>query len=128
MMVDEDDLFVAKLIIGSLLALGLFGFLVYWFFVRDPGPTPDPDVPPPQPPPQCSFEGQDTFNQKIVDAKGNLVLPDTLVDCSNCASYTYKDKDGCVPLGYDSTQVAAVCQAGFRNATGNWSVPPSKKC
>jgi hypothetical protein len=127
---DEDDVFMAKLVIGYVIFLGLFGFLLYWFLIRkkvdpDPDPTPDPDVPPP---PQCSFEGQDTFNQKIVDAKGVLVLPDTQVDCSNCATYTYKDKDGCVPLGFDSTQIANVCQAGFRNATGNWSVPPPKKC
>lgn len=127
-MFEDEDYFVVKLIIGSVMFLSLFAFLVYWFWIRDPGePDPTPDQPEDSSP-QCSFEGQDVFNQKIIDATGNVVAPNTLVDCSNCAAYTYKDDDGCVPMGYDSTQVAAVCQAGFRNSTGNWSVPPSKKC
>ena len=120
------DEFDVKLAIGLILFFGLFGFLVYWLGIRtpdddDPGPEPDTSL-------QCSFEGSDVFNSRIVDSTGNVVTSDATVDCTSCASYRFKDDQGCVPLGYDETQQVPVCQAGFRNVTGNWGVPPPKKC
>ena len=104
----------------------LIGFLVYWFSSgrerhrKKRGDDNEAMM--------CSFEGEDLFNKRVYTKSGTLVLPDTQDVCSNCVQYVFKDPDGCVPLGYDETQNEPVCIAGFRNASGNWSVPPAKKC
>ena len=116
------------LLIGMLMVVSLIVFLAYWFGTGQHSKRPEPDPEPEAEPLMCSFEGEDVFNEKVYSTSGTLVLPGFQDACSNCVQYVYKDSDGCVPLGYDETQGEPVCIAGFRNVTGNWSVPPAKKC
>jgi hypothetical protein len=118
---------MALILIGLLMVVSLIIFLVYWFGTGQHSKQP-PDPEPETPPLMCSFEGEDVFNEKVYSTSGTLVVPGFQDACSNCVQYVYKDSDGCVPLGYDETQGEPVCIAGFRNVTGNWSVPPAKTC
>ena len=111
-------------LLGLLMIVSLVLFLVFWFWSGNP--EPGPPEPPEAPPLMCSFDGSDLFNKRIYTATGTLVVEDVRDTCSNCSQYVYRDQDGCILLGYDES--APVCIAGFRNATGNWSVPPPKTC
>lgn len=114
-------------LVGLLMIVSLILFLVFWFWSGNPDPGQNPEPPEAQPL-MCSFDGSDLFNKRIYTATGTLVVEDVKDACSNCSQYVYRDQDGCTPLGYDESQNVPVCIAGFRNATGNWSVPPPKKC
>ena len=117
---------MALLLIGMLMIVALILFLAYWFGTGQHSKQPDPE--PETEPLMCSFEGEDVFNERVYSSSGTLVVPGFQDACSNCVQYVYKDSSGCVPLGYDETQGEPVCIAGFRNMTGNWSVPPAKTC
>ncbi len=98
----------------------LIALLVYWFVFRNP-PAPATTGP------MCSFEGEDLFNKNVY-LNGTLVTTSDQVPCSNCNQYVFRDADGCIPMGYDDVLNEPVCQVGFRNTLGNWSVPLPKKC
>jgi hypothetical protein len=89
------------------------------------GDRPDPDT---SATGTCEFEGEDTFNQKVFSYNGDLVLPDTKVDCSQCNQYLVKQDTGCLPLGFDKNERDKVCVAGILSTEGTWGVPPIKTC
>jgi hypothetical protein len=121
------------MILVVLVILVLIVLAVAGYFLMRPTKKPEPKEPTGRPDPDtsakgtCSFEGEDVYNKKVFSYNGDLVQPKTQVDCSQCNQYVVKQDNGCLPMGYDSFE-GDVCVAGFRNAQGNWGLPPITKC
>ena len=91
-----------KFVLLIILALGSIGLLAYLMLLP---PPPPPVIIPAviQAKPQCEFEGEDVFNQHLLDKDAAIVPNNTTIDCDLCNTHVYKDTKGkCYPYAYDT--------------------------
>ena len=99
-------MFIQLLLIIILIVLGYYGYTLIMKDSQKKEPKDDLPKPASNPsfPGKCEFEGEDVLNKNLYTYDGKLVTQsDTVINCSDCPQYIFKDESGCVYYTFDET-------------------------
>ena len=91
---------ILQIVLLSILTLGSISLITYLILLPPP-PLIIPAVIHAKP--QCELEGEDVFNEHVLDNNAAIVPDNTSIDCDTCNTHVYKDIGGtCYPYAYDT--------------------------